>query len=135
MEKSVAYDPGSRIRMLAWWSPDGTMGRAKGVSALDPAKAAAAKQYATIRSRRARAVAVAGGGLVGSFAAGIGMLNIDSAGFAAHTDRIQSILETMAGFVMVVGPVVAVTLAVWIWRRRPKANIAPSDSSGGASSV
>jgi hypothetical protein len=32
LEKTVVFDPDARTQMAAWWSPDGTMGRAQGLS-------------------------------------------------------------------------------------------------------
>jgi hypothetical protein len=39
-QKSLVYDPNSLSKTLAWWSPDGFMGRAKGLPAPDSAKLA-----------------------------------------------------------------------------------------------
>jgi hypothetical protein len=39
-QKALVYDPNSLSKTLAWWSPDGYMGRARGLPAPDPAKLA-----------------------------------------------------------------------------------------------
>ncbi|HEV2361599.1 MAG TPA: hypothetical protein VGS21_07845 [Acidimicrobiales bacterium] len=36
MEKRVVYEPAADFRVAAWWSPDGTMGRAAGLPGMDP---------------------------------------------------------------------------------------------------
>jgi hypothetical protein len=37
-QKAVVYDPNSLSKIFAWWSPDGYMGRARGLPAPNPAK-------------------------------------------------------------------------------------------------
>ncbi len=39
-QKALVYDPNPLEKALAWWSPDGSMGRARGLPAPDPSKLA-----------------------------------------------------------------------------------------------
>jgi hypothetical protein len=44
-QKTVTYDPNSSTPAMAWWSPDGAMGRAQGLPAADPSKLADPSRY------------------------------------------------------------------------------------------
>ncbi len=127
MQRGVVYNPNAMTHLAAWWSPDGTMGRASDLPPFDPANTDLA---ASSPSRRGRAVLLALAGTVASLLVGVGVGNIDGAAYAMHPDGAQDGVTVIATIILVAGIVFSLVIAVRMWRRPRKAAAAFAQSAG-----
>lgn len=117
-QTAIAYNPNLSAPMLAWWSPDGTMGRAAG---LPPPRTHSGAQPAPVGARRRGGPALLVGicGALGTFIAGVILANIDGAAGNGPRTSVQNTLIGSAAILMFLGPILAIATAIWMWRRRP----------------
>jgi len=118
MEKTISYDPNTMNQTAAWWSPDGTMGRARGLPEPDLTRFPTEGPEAVGKPRRLLGVLVAlTTALVFSLVAG-GVWNVDQATAVSHPDGAQIAIIVLGAVVLTGGLVLSVFFGVRLWRGR-----------------
>jgi len=116
-EKSIRYDPNQSNITAAWWSPDGTMGRASGLPTPKPSDQTPVVLEPVKRRRRALSVLVLfGGGLASLMVAGF-IWDIQQSTSVHHPDGVQILIITVGAVALVLGLGLSVYFAVRLWRR------------------
>jgi hypothetical protein len=119
LEKAITYDPNASARLIAWWSPDGSMGRAVGLPAVDRSRFPSSDRMPKGPPRRKRALVIGLGGTILTITIGVALGNVDDAGNAKHPSAVQHGLLALAITMLLVGPVVSIIAGIWTWRHRP----------------
>ena len=146
LEKKVTYNPNALEHLAAWWSPDGSMGRAAGLPPVDPSKADLAAVILVPRSRKVLGFVVAVGGFVASLVVGSVVSSIDNAYAVSTPTGTQKLLLGVGIGIIVVGTVASLFFAAVLWRRprtgTPTSHEAPptlvkgnGEAQGGQGSV
>ena len=120
-EKTIRFDPNQSNITSAWWSPDGTMGRALGLPAPRPSNQLPVVGPVNRRKRALSALVLLGGGLVSLMVAGF-IWDVQQSTSVHHPDGAQRLIITVGAIVLVLGLGLSVYFAVRLWRR-PKAPV------------
>ena len=125
-QKAIAYDPNSSAPVLAWWSPDGTMGRALSLPRVERSRHLAPDDLPKGPPRSKRALVIGLGGIVASIIVGVVLINLDGAGNAKHPTALQHGLVGVGATLILAGPLISIIAGIWTWRHRP---VLPADTA------
>lgn len=115
LQKTIAFDPNTASHSAAWWSPDGTMGRAAGLPPFDPAKVPVGGLAARPPQRVLAALVLVLGILLSFVPAGL-IWDIDHATTASHPNGTQTAIVVIGAVVLIGGLLSSVFFAFFLWR-------------------
>jgi hypothetical protein len=115
LEKKIVFDPNTANHMAAWWSPDGTMGRAAGLPPFDPAKVPVGGLAARPPQRVLAVLVLVFGVLLSFVPAGL-IWSIDQATSVAHPNGDQKAIVIIGAVVLITGLLLSVVSAIFLWR-------------------